>query len=270
MFGMALRAYIRKVQRLEESSTEPGRSLWAAVYELLKAKPMVVRREVLEHFHHDEATLVRSMLHDLTESGLVFSTGTGDETAYRTATDDEIAHMRVKARADDLLWAIVFTEGPVSLERLEGLGGVSRQDLHAALDRLVESGALVRSMTGRTTSFTAPRLVVPLGARSGWEAAIYDHFHAVVATICQKLAREPSSDASDAIGGSTFTYEVWKVHPYEHEVRGALSRIRQEHGDLRTRVRTFNDANEGPDVRDRVVVYAGQSVTEQREGELNE
>jgi hypothetical protein len=30
MFGMALRAYQRKTQRLKESSTEQGRSLWEA------------------------------------------------------------------------------------------------------------------------------------------------------------------------------------------------------------------------------------------------
>ena len=30
MFGMALRAYLRKIQRLTESSTEHGRSLWEA------------------------------------------------------------------------------------------------------------------------------------------------------------------------------------------------------------------------------------------------
>src|ERR1043165_7100832 len=36
MFGMALRAYLRKIQRLGESSTEHGRSLWEAVYDFIR------------------------------------------------------------------------------------------------------------------------------------------------------------------------------------------------------------------------------------------
>jgi len=37
MFGMALRSYQRKVQRLGESSTVCGRSLWEAVYDFVRS-----------------------------------------------------------------------------------------------------------------------------------------------------------------------------------------------------------------------------------------
>ena len=54
MFGMALRAYVRKVQRLGESSTERGRTLWEAVVARAprrrrtarNALPLAVRRRV--------------------------------------------------------------------------------------------------------------------------------------------------------------------------------------------------------------------------------
>jgi hypothetical protein len=36
MFGMGLRTYLRKIQRLSESSTERGRSLWEAVLDYLR------------------------------------------------------------------------------------------------------------------------------------------------------------------------------------------------------------------------------------------
>jgi hypothetical protein len=39
MFGMALRAYVRKVRRLNESSTEHGVTLWKAVLEYLGETP---------------------------------------------------------------------------------------------------------------------------------------------------------------------------------------------------------------------------------------
>src|SRR6185503_828534 len=72
MFGMALRAYLRKIQRLGESSTEHGRSIWEAVYSFLRSRDFVTRAEVLENFHRDDEAQVRGVLHDLSESGLVF------------------------------------------------------------------------------------------------------------------------------------------------------------------------------------------------------
>src|SRR5215471_8692356 len=74
MFGMALRAYVRKVQRLGESSTERGRTLWEAVYAYLSKEGIVPREQVIRTFDRDDEGLVRGVLHDLTESGLVFAT----------------------------------------------------------------------------------------------------------------------------------------------------------------------------------------------------
>src|SRR4051812_29723087 len=47
MFGMGLRSYRRKIQRLTESSTERGRSLWEVVLEYVKAQGLVTRMEIL-------------------------------------------------------------------------------------------------------------------------------------------------------------------------------------------------------------------------------
>src|ERR1044071_8716788 len=63
MFGMALRAYLRKIQRLSESSTEKGRSLWEAVYDFLRSRDFVTRREIIERFRVDDESAVRSVLH---------------------------------------------------------------------------------------------------------------------------------------------------------------------------------------------------------------
>jgi hypothetical protein len=43
MFGMALRAYVRKVRRLSEAESEPGITLWQAVLEFIRAQNMVPR-----------------------------------------------------------------------------------------------------------------------------------------------------------------------------------------------------------------------------------
>src|ERR1041384_4748843 len=106
MFGMALRAYVRKVSRLSESSTDRGRSLWEAVYDHLGKHGVVTREEVIQSFHRHAEPLVRGVLHDLTESGLVFATGSGPRSVYRAATEEELGRLRqfTQGRVDELLW----------------------------------------------------------------------------------------------------------------------------------------------------------------------
>src|SRR5512142_1737116 len=43
MFGMGLRSFLRRIQRLGESTTEQGRSLWEAVLDFLRGQPLVSR-----------------------------------------------------------------------------------------------------------------------------------------------------------------------------------------------------------------------------------
>jgi hypothetical protein len=69
MFGMALRAYLRKLQRLTESSTDRGRSLWEAIMGIIAERKLVSRTEVLLRFKRDDESVVRGVLHDLTEAG---------------------------------------------------------------------------------------------------------------------------------------------------------------------------------------------------------
>src|SRR5262245_5323423 len=51
MFGLALRTYRRKVQRLAESETLAGRSLWEAVHAFLTERHVATQAEILSHFH---------------------------------------------------------------------------------------------------------------------------------------------------------------------------------------------------------------------------
>src|SRR5689334_2366568 len=46
MFGLGLRTYQRKIQRLSESSTDRGRSLWVAVLDYVHARSAVTRADL--------------------------------------------------------------------------------------------------------------------------------------------------------------------------------------------------------------------------------
>jgi hypothetical protein len=264
MFGMALRAYIRKVRRLSETESEHGRTLWQAVLEFIRVEQMVTRERVLERFRLDGEVEVSSVLHDLTESGLVFSSGTGRGAVFRVATDEELGKLSQLAgqgRLDELAWVLVYRHGPVSDEKLAEL--LSQRDTKALADviqRLLATQRVERTPSGE---LSAREFVIPLGSSVGWEAAVFDHFQALVQTVCQRL-RIGSSEAAlaDEVGGSTYSFDVWPGHPLEAEVKGQLAELRKRAGALRQRVEAHNARAGLPAEYQQVTSYFGQCAIE--------
>jgi hypothetical protein len=261
MFGMALRSYRRRVRQLSESSTERGRSLWEAVLDYLARGPLVTREEVLRRFDRDEAALVRGVLNDLCESGLVFRLGSGKSVAYRAATAEELAELRKRSDGlNELVWMLIYREGPVSEAELAARTSLKSEVLAACLKDLIEGSRVERGSDGR---YQSRSVVLPVGSAAGWEAALFDHFQAVVQTMCQRL-RQSSESALDAeSGGSTYTFSIWPGHPYEDEVRGLLREFRERHSELRRKIRAHNEQNLVPADYERVTVYGGLCVVAQ-------
>src|SRR5215813_6022389 len=73
MFGLALRSYQKKVQRLTESATLRERTLWEAVLDFLSEQGSVTRGRVFERFRRDSEHDVAAVLADLVSQGLVYS-----------------------------------------------------------------------------------------------------------------------------------------------------------------------------------------------------
>lgn len=261
MFGMALRAYIRKIGRLREGATVQGRSLWEAVLAYISERPLVGRNEVLKRFANDDEVLVRGVLHDLVDSGLMFCIGTGNDAAYRVPTDEELRQMSRMPRAtgsDELLWVVIYREGPITRDAMLARGGAQPDTLDAALQRLAEAKRIHKRASGE---YVAGEFFVDLSASSGAEAAIFDHYHALVKTLCCKISPDPSlSVPAQAIGGSTYTYDVWPDHPLYTEVIDTLRRAREASSELRRRVDLHNASHAGPKSYLKVVTYAGQCV----------
>ncbi|HOU94121.1 MAG TPA: hypothetical protein PLU22_23885, partial [Polyangiaceae bacterium] len=104
--------------------------------------------------------------------------------------------------------------------------------------------------------------VIPLGDPLGWEAAVFDHYQAMVTSICAKLRTgRTGASPDDWIGGSTFHFDVWPGHPLFEEVVGSLRAARARASELRRRVDAHNDLHP-PDERTalRVTTYVGQTV----------
>jgi DNA-binding Lrp family transcriptional regulator len=274
MFGVSLRTFQRRIQHLEESPTEQGRSTWEAVLGFIRSRSPLTRTEILTHFARDDDARVRSVLRDLCESKLVYSTGMGPSTGYRAATEDELGALwRLQGAAgfDELLWALIYRDGPITLAELAQQVHVDEQTLGEALARLSGSGRIEGTEKAGGNGYSARRLLIPLGSPVGWEAAVFDHFKAMVNTIAGKLREERSAPTlSDTVGGSTYTLDVWPGHPLADEVYGTLGRLRATMVELRERVEAVNAQQELPVPYARVVAYVGQCVINENAHEDDE
>jgi hypothetical protein len=264
MFGMALRAYIRKLRRLSEGRTVRGRTLWQAVLEFVREQGMVPRSRLLERFEKDGELEVAAILHDLVDSGLVFCSGTGKHAVYRAANDEELeqlSNLSSHEGLDELVWVVIYRNGPMSEEQLAEQLARAQDKLTEPLARLFADGRVRRLDDGR---LHAKDFVLPLGSPVGWEAAVFDHVQAVVQTICQRLQSSTSANDSDRIGGSTFTYDVWPGHPMEREVKEQLATLREQCGRLRRRVSDYNEEHGLEAHYEQITAYVGQSSIERR------
>jgi DNA-binding MarR family transcriptional regulator len=263
MFGLGLRTYRRKIQRLSESSTERGRSLWEAVLDYVRKHELSTRREILTRFSSDEEAQVRAVLRDLRESELIFSSGSGPNPAYRAATDEELRILQRKRGSegtDELLIALMYRDGLLTLKEIAERAQLEIGAIEPTVARLLESGRIERVEEEGVFRYRARALVIPLGAPVGWEAAVFDHFNALVSTVLTRLGAPAASAPHDKVGGSTYTIDVWEGHPLADEVTGTLARLRTTLSELRARVSDYNTSNELPESHTRVVIYCGQCL----------
>jgi hypothetical protein len=274
MFGVSLRTFQRKLQRMEESSTEQGRSTWEAVLEFIRSRSLVTRGEILTRFSRDDDAQVRGVLRDLCESKLVFSSGASAGTVYRAASEEELGalwRLHGAEGFDELLWALVYRDGPLTLAELVQQVHMDEQTLGEVLARLTASGRIEHTDKAGETAYCAHNLLIPLGAPVGWEAAVFDHFKAMVNTITGKLREDRTAPTLvDRVGGSTYTLDVWPGHRLAEEVYGTLGRLRSTMVDLRERVERVNAEDGLPPDYSRVVAYVGQCVIGENEHEDSE
>ena len=272
MFGVSLRTYHNTVRRLSEGNTVRGQTLWEAVLGYIKERGTVLRSDVLARFSRDDDALVRGVLKDLVGSGLVFQTGRGAEHVYRYARPEEVAGGS-QAGSDPLtgfLWVSVYRLGPVRADQLrDAMLLDDAAQLDPPLQALLDAGRIERCEIGGVAHYSAQHCKIPVGAHEGWEGAVFDHYQAMVTAITTKLRfAGRSSTHGEAIGGSTYSCDVWDGHPLRDEALGFLASCRQRGADLVKRVDEHN-ATHPPDERSAVRVYAyvGQSVIRQVEEE---
>jgi len=275
MFGMALRSYHAKVRRLSESGTEGGRSLWEAVLAFAQDKGTVLRAELLARFRNDDPSAVRAVLRDLVDSGMLFRSGQGDAVLYRAAGPEEL---RLGSQADDreglisLVWVALNRYAPIAAKELAEAIPLDEGTTQEALDELVRDGrACAITEKSALPRYACTQCVIPLDASAGWEAALFDHFQAMVTAMCTKLRMGTAvASKKDWVGGSTYGFDVGEGHPHRDEVLGFLASTRERAVALRVKVEAYNAERLSNETPERVVVYVGQTILGlEPEGELD-
>jgi hypothetical protein len=266
MFGLAIRTYQKKVQRVTESVTARDRTLWQAVLEHLQERGSISRRELLEHFHGDDPIVVGSVLNDLVSSGLVYKTGSSDTTIFGVTREQDLARTLREQRRESLApiaWVMIYRAGGATRAALREQLTVDDDALEEALATLEAAGQVRRAGEGAEALYSADTFVVPVDAESGWEAAVFDHFQTVVRAIGTKVRRGVArSTHDDVIGGATLSFDIHPGHPHKDAVLGLLKRVRVDANELWNSVQRYNDENPVPeDTKMEISFYFGQCVT---------
>jgi len=261
MFGLTLRTYHDRVKRASESVTERGSSLWEAVLRYMRQRQMLSRAELLQRFRADDEASVRGVLSDLVDSGLLFRSGRGDHTTYRAASDAEASAVLAadpEASAAGMVWVLLHQGGPRTAEELARELNLSAESVQRALVALLAQGRC-REQDGH---YRADHCLILYGDELGWEAALFDHFQAMVTAIGSKVTQGKNRAArGETTGGSTYHFDLYRGHPKEQEVLELLTAVRERASALREEVdRDGGERAEGaPDVY-RVVFYVGQNA----------
>jgi DNA-binding MarR family transcriptional regulator len=260
MFGLTLRTYHDRVRRASESVTERGSSLWEAVLRYARQRQLVSRADLLARFRADDEASVRGVLSDLVDSGLLFKSGRGDHTTYRAASDAEAKAVLASdpdAAAAGMVWVLLHQSGPRTAEELARELNLGAESVQRALESLLAQGRC----RPEGERYRADHCVILYGDEIGWEAALFDHFQAMVTAIASKVTQGKNRAAfGDATGGSTYHFDLYPGHPKEQEVLGLLSSMRERASALRAEVEAAADPKAPEAEAYRVVFYVGQNA----------
>jgi hypothetical protein len=265
MFGLALRSYQKKMQRLAESKTHADQTLWSAVLEHVRAQGGATRQQVDAHFRREDALDLAAVLKDLITSGLLSATGRGASTYYTMSSAQARTALAGEGELEALtsfVWLAIYEHKRVLRSALAAELPYPAALRERAIDALLADGRVEQGLQGGDAWLSCSTLSIPVGAEQGWEAAVLDHFTAVATAIGSKLHRQGArSRHSDLIGGSTLAFSLEAGHPFEHEVLSLLGRVRAEVNALWDRVSEHNRSHPiDPDKRTEVTFYFGQNV----------
>jgi hypothetical protein len=257
MFGLALRGYQNKLRRIAENQEQTSETLWQALYAEL-AGGSHTRAELDVRFRRTDPKQLSATLLDMTQSGVAYSSGKGQETVYGLTSESDRTRIALTQNRDALKRMVLFLAASDSARTVTSLREQLRISSESLTELLTELQAEGRIGVHEEQLLAHP-FEVPLGTEQGWETAICDHFRAVASTIAAKVGN-PRSSTNDLTGGGTLCFRVHREHPNAAEVYTLLNETRKRANALWAAVVQHNERHPPPDEVDRVTFYFGQHV----------
>src|SRR5690606_29932804 len=151
-----------------------------------------------------------------------------------------LQRMKPQEGLDELVWAFVYRLGPRSRDQMVQEVGSAGREMDEALERLVEDARIEKDITSGGATYRCSRLFIPVDAPVGWEAAVFDHFKAMVNTVSARLSDETQAGTERRVGGSTYTLDIWQGHPFAEEAMNTLARVRTQLSAQREKIEAYN------------------------------
>lgn len=261
MFGLALRSYQKKTQRVSSSETRQGKTLFEAILQYVEGNRGCSREALLQRFRNDNEREVVGVLHDLVESGLLYATGSGVSTLYGITSDAERQQFTRKsdvAGLASMALGCIYRASTLSRDELASQLNVSVAEVQEALDVLLREGRVEATANG----FRATQFLIDKNAEHGWEAAAFDHFQAVAKALANKVyLRSRNADGAKLVGGTTLHFELTPTHPSLPKVLRLLEQTRELTDAVWDEVFRYNQTHPVSDAeRVSLTFYLGQNV----------
>jgi len=207
MFGLALRSYQQKVNRLQESTAWDLRSLWTSVYDYLNKAKQASRKTVFDRYSAADERVLSSILADLSTSGFLSKSEKGGDTIYTVSADNmESKPTLNQACTLNLVWTYIYTYPRVSRKNIGERLGLDTATVENVLSDLESTNRIERIVDDEGECFVAPWCIQEAGEGvMGMLSGMYHHFQSICSALAIKL--EQTIDTS-AIDTTTITPEA--------------------------------------------------------------
>lgn len=235
MFGFATASsYRRRLRRVLGAREEPPRTLRGALLGAISDGP-IAREDLLARFETRDEAVLRSVLRDLVDAGLVSESVDG---RYALALGDHLSEE--DGSLEELVCVLVSHRGPLSDQALAEELGHGCPALDRLVARLVDEGRITRGSDGRLAGESVAFDMYPATQDDAVLAALVDHHQnasRAIAGVAQKWAGRGSGQAGDADrpvshrqlpAVLTCTFETWPEHPGDAFARGAWGALIDE------------------------------------------
>lgn len=267
--GMTVEGYRRRLRRLrEEYREDPGGSslrkpgtLLEQVYDFVADKgeggAAVTAAMIQRKFRGIKEEALQPVLATLVAGSFLMVSGRGEHRQYRV-----VPRPAADPRRDLEALVTLYWEGPLTAAELAEKMRAHPDEAAGWLDELVARGQALRYPGADGQSrFRALGFHIAVDAAEGYEMALWDHLHAVIAAICMKIRLgRVRATPTDHLGGTTFSFDIPEDDPLFSEVAGFLAETRTRMEDWRRRSAALVPEEHPGRVFKRVTIYTGQMV----------